>query len=84
MLGDLTVHEEVAGEFYPLELDRYDFWREEINFVKQKCEMDETDTRYTRHNIDASDAYIQDQSGVTEILRYQPNFYEFVDPTYRI
>ena len=45
--------------------------------------MDETDTRYTRHNIDASDAFIQDQSGVTEILRSQPNFYEMVDPTFR-
>ena len=45
--------------------------------------MDETDTRYTRHNIEASDAFIQDQSGVTEILRSQPNFYEMVDESYR-
>ena len=45
--------------------------------------MDETDTRYTRHNIDASDAFIQDQSGVTEILESLPNFYEMVDPTFR-
>ena len=45
--------------------------------------MDETDPRYTRHDIDTTDAYIQDQSGVTEILRSLPHFNESVDESFR-
>ena len=46
--------------------------------------MDETDPRYTRHDIDTTDAYIQDQSGVTEILRSLPHFNESVDESFRL
>ena len=71
------------GEYYPLELDRFDFLREENNFVKQKCDRVEADPRYTKHNIQTSDAFIQGSSGVTEILRQQPQFSETVDESLR-
>ena len=46
------------GEFYPLELDRFDFLKEAGKYNKQKCELDETDPRYTLHDIRESDAFI--------------------------
>ena len=49
---------DVNGEFYPLELDRFDFSKEEARMVKKKCYRDEYDTRYTEHPISASDADI--------------------------
>lgn len=45
-------------EFYPLELDRFDFLKEAGKFSKQKCELDETDLRYTLHDISETDAFI--------------------------
>ena len=38
---------EVKGEFYPLELDRFNFSFDEAKTVKKKCYQDESDKRYT-------------------------------------
>ena len=37
-----------SKEFYPLELDRSNFLRDEPNVIKKKCLNDEHDPRYTK------------------------------------
>ena len=71
------------GEFYPLELDRFDFLRDERQEILLKCTQDEYDPRYKNMGVSKTEDYIQERSGVTDILEDLPRFSELVDTSFR-
>ena len=67
-------------EFYPLELDRYDF----LEYAVERCSHpEEFDPRYTKMDINVTDGYIQDKSGITNKLMSLPMYLNVVQPIYR-
>ena len=61
-------HGDRMGEFYPLELDRFDLKNSPANKILPKCSLSEYDERYIKQPINATEDFIQEESGVYEIL----------------
>ena len=53
------------GEFYPLELDRFDLRNSPADKILPKCSLSEYDERYTKQPINVTEAFIQEMNNRT-------------------